>query len=893
MKRLLKILAISTLVPTILSGAISTLAHAQKIRRFQPQVTESSVEDHLKIADELFNKQLYYAAIDHYNKVIEQDTSEVLYSYYQLGEAYRILRLYKKAVENYNILLEDKSFAYLQSDFPLALFWYGKMLKANGEYDKAQQCFQKVIENYDENAKNPISLFIKRGLDREIKSCEFAQQLMANPTAEVSNLGNNINKPHSDFAAINVDSVTLLFTSALQLKKKQKLADAQFDTIFVNRLFEANKQGKSSSADWNERGLLDINPESDLANIGSSAFSVGQQRLYFTICENIEKGTDCNIYYTFKNSNKWAKPIKLQEPVNSSDFSSKHPMVVADAEKTGDYDPIFYGGGEILFFSSDRKGGSGGFDIWYCKMDANKNLSTPVNLGDKINTQDDEVTPFFDVHSDVLYFSSNGHLGLGEFDIFMVNFITDHPDIGSNELSEPIYNIGYPINSSADDYYFYLSSGGRSGYFTSNRAGGYSKDKETCCDDIYAFRFEESFIFEKLAKYRSKRTLLEEEEDFGFHLSDFLAQDDDITLSGTLKQNDTVLPNTWVMLINKKGDIIDSTLSDEYGNFTFERLSRRKNYFVMLDEEEIGTFIEVNFMDKEGELLLSVNSDDVGALFKYEKLDRYRSKRALLEEDHDFGFNLADLLTQDDDLTISGIIKQNDRERLNIIVMLLNEGGYVIDSTKADNEGKFKFERLSRYKNYFVLLDEKDIDLYIELDFIDEEGTVLLSVNSNTTKGLFKFEKLDKYYSEWALLEEILAKVKFEIDLEEELSEKYGLDTLYEKIYELENVYFDLNKADLRPDSYSSLTQLYNAMKENKKMVIEIAGHTDKTGKEEHNVTLSQQRAEIVRAYLLKREIDVSRLTAKGYGATQPVADEDTEAGSEKNRRVEIRILSQ
>lgn len=114
-----------------------------------------------------------------------------------------------------------------------------------------------------------------------------------------------------------------------------------------------------------------------------------------------------------------------------------------------------------------------------------------------------------------------------------------------------------------------------------------------------------------------------------------------------------------------------------------------------------------------------------------------------------------------------------------------------------------------------------------------------------------------------------------------------------EKIYTLEDVYFDYAKATLKPESYKSLNELAELLKAKPKMVIEIAGHTDNEGEDETNMKLSQERANSVVKYLISKGISSTRLTAKGYGETDPVADNSTEEGRKKNRRTEVRIISE
>ena len=112
-----------------------------------------------------------------------------------------------------------------------------------------------------------------------------------------------------------------------------------------------------------------------------------------------------------------------------------------------------------------------------------------------------------------------------------------------------------------------------------------------------------------------------------------------------------------------------------------------------------------------------------------------------------------------------------------------------------------------------------------------------------------------------------------------------------EKTFTLDDVHFDFGKATLLSNSYKQLEELYEYMKWKENCRIEVAGHTDNVGQENDNMLLSQKRAESVKAWLVKKGIESSRIVAKGYGATQPVADNATEEGRQQNRRTEVRIL--
>jgi outer membrane protein OmpA-like peptidoglycan-associated protein/tetratricopeptide (TPR) repeat protein len=224
-----------------------------------------------------------------------------------------------------------------------------------------------------------------------------------------------------------------------------------------------------------DRGEVMPPPFNMTGNEGGATITARNDEIYFTICSNINIDgviyNNCDIYYSRNFYDQWNPLEKLD--VNGISL-----------ENTWDSQPSVSSDGKTLYFASDRPGGYGGTDIWVVEKDDNNEWGTPRNLGPRINTPGNEKTPFIHTDSQTLYFSSSdrvgqndslhpGLKGLGGYDIFFTRF-------ANGVWSKPV-NLGYPINSEADDLSFFVSTDGTTGYFASNKiegSGGY---------DLYGF----------------------------------------------------------------------------------------------------------------------------------------------------------------------------------------------------------------------------------------------------------------------------------------------------------------------------------------------------------------------------------------------------------------------
>ncbi|MBL4904526.1 MAG: OmpA family protein, partial [Flavobacteriaceae bacterium] len=235
-----------------------------------------------------------------------------------------------------------------------------------------------------------------------------------------------------------------------------------------------------------------------------------------------KRTTHLKIYKASLSGNQW---INVQElPFNNNDFSSGQPTLSVD-EKT-------------LYFVSDMPGGYGATDLYKVAILENDTYGKPENLGANINTEGREMFPYISANN-VLYFSSDGHIGLGALDVF-------ESSISSNGFSNPS-NLGVPINSKRDDFSYVIDQNQTKGYFSSNRKGGKGDD------DIYSF------------------VIYECEE----------------AITGIVTDANTkeVLPNTNVKLVDRDGKIIGRTTTNDQGGYSFGMVNCEKEYTVVAERE--------------------------------------------------------------------------------------------------------------------------------------------------------------------------------------------------------------------------------------------------------------------------------------------------------------------
>jgi len=389
-----------------------------------------------KKAEQLFNSFSYIKAIEKYEKLIDKDFNRN-YAQRQIGNAYMMLRKPEKAVIYYREAIKGENIP------PDYYYYYAQALRGVKDYKSSRKWMRKFRETNHGDSR--VSEFFEK---QDITSAIFNKK----EKYTLSTL--NINTEFSDYGATSFNN----------------------DIVFVSTRDPGVSVLRKYA--WNNQPFLDMyiaDPKGNVHKIkgdvnsiyheGTATFNKAKTRMYFTRNNYLnnkkvkdKKGTvNLKIFTAELINNEW-KNIK-ETSVNSDQFSSGHPSLNKDADK--------------LYFTSNRPGGFGGSDIYVADVASDGTLSNPTNLGNVVNTEGNEMFPF--IHEEeTLFFSSDGHLGLGMLDVFA----TAKDD--NNEIVNTI-NLGKPLNSNKDDFAYYLDKKGFKGYISSNRDGGKGDD------DIYTF----------------------------------------------------------------------------------------------------------------------------------------------------------------------------------------------------------------------------------------------------------------------------------------------------------------------------------------------------------------------------------------------------------------------
>ncbi|MBN8790467.1 MAG: OmpA family protein [Terrimonas sp.] len=458
---LLRLFAVLVMMPAI--SAMPQYASAQ-----------NNVRGYYVKAEQLFKQKKYYEAIQYYEKYLGEEVSTTARSnpfavqkkikgksnlsthnesVYHLAESYRLCNNYTKAEKWYK-----EATGFDKSAYPECLYWYAVTLRANQKYDDALAAFTAFRESYTNMDK------LLTGADRELENLKFIKQQLAKEkqtfTVTPVQMPENISAYAMNYAAEDKTAFTSIKSDSSSNDKTLTYAVSLYETSF-----DGSKIEKIEKINF---------PEEKGYHNGMATFDTKGKTMFFTRWK-VENGkTISSIYKSKKTDTGWTKPVSLGQPVNVEGSNTAQPFITADDK--------------YLLFSSDRTGGIGKFDLWFAPLDSNLNPLLVTNMGNIVNTAEDELAPSYHQTSRTLLYSSNGLTGMGGFDIYSAK-----GDFQLSNWDKP-KNAGYPINSSKDDLY-YISTDEDNLWNT----GILSSDRNSeCCLDMFAVRQDNKQIIKGL-----------------------------------------------------------------------------------------------------------------------------------------------------------------------------------------------------------------------------------------------------------------------------------------------------------------------------------------------------------------------------------------------------------
>ena len=322
-----------------------------------------------------------------------------------------------------------------------------------GEFERAYRQFQEVDPMLDESFRNHMYY-------KEMQSqMDFLEsQLGKVMSIEKEKLAEPLNTFQLQyFPVLTADGEQILFT------KRDGTGNFDKEDIFTSFL--------SPDGDWSGPSSIAETINSQY-NEGTCSVTADGKILIYTSCDAPDSQGSCDLYVAYKVNGRWQRPKNMGKNVNSRSWDSQ-PSLSAD--------------GRILFFSSNRKGGFGGNDIWYSIRMQDGSWSDAKNLGETVNTPKDEISPFMFFNNEILFFASDGHQGFGGMDIFLSR-------VKGGDFQEP-ENLGLPINDQLDQVALFITAQKDYAYFTELTSHESEQDRSL----LYRFRFpQEIYLGENL-----------------------------------------------------------------------------------------------------------------------------------------------------------------------------------------------------------------------------------------------------------------------------------------------------------------------------------------------------------------------------------------------------------
>lgn len=565
-------------------------------------------------SENYYVRRQYGQAIQLLEKAVDKAPAFVE-AHVRLGAIYRAVGQYEKALRHLEQAREVNKGEQAQ---PQALFSLGELYWQLGRYEEAEELMKAFL------ALNPRQKPLLDIATNIVEDAAFAKEQLKNPLPfKPEPLPETINANELQyFPVLTVDQQNLIFT------RRISSAPQHDEDLMISR---RDEQGNWLPAE-------SISPVINTAdNEGTSTISADGRVLIFTSCKGRKGFGSCDLFLSRRTGNTWSEPVNMGPGINSRDWESQ-PSLSAD--------------GRTLYFVSNRPGGRGGNDIYVSTVDEKGEWSRPENLGGLVNTAFDDISPFIHANGQTLYFASNGHTGMGGYDLYL-------SEKEEGEWQQP-RNLGYPINTHEDQVSLFVTADGKVGYYAYEE----KRNNQLASSLIYRFEIPEEVRVRNRSNYVTGRVFDSQTNEpiaASLTLYDII---DDLIVGSVTSDPETgkyfmVLTegSEYALYVNKKGYIFKS-LAFNYGtNNTLEPVqidvylepiragvaTTLNNIFFETDQFRIQAKSEtelqrvVQFLKDNPEVRIEIagHTDDVGNVTYNQQLSEKRARAVydyLLEE---------------------------------------------------------------------------------------------------------------------------------------------------------------------------------------------------------------------------------------------------------------------
>ncbi len=676
-------------------------------------------------ADKLFDQFMYQNALKEYHRLLKTDPKDKAYIIQKLGDAYNITGDSENAEIWYAQAVSQKNIN------PSYYYKYAMVLRENKKYKESLEWLKKY-KQYNKIGDSRVQEFFNEN--------DIVERIKKDgDKAEIWNIA--VNSPYTEYGAVYFKDDQIIYTSNNHKtigKKVSSWNNLPFTDLYIAKIVGDSIIGNSfvKNGKFSRRINTRYHEESPTFNSDYTVMFFTRNNLRPGRTKKGARDYNLKIYKSFFKKGKWTRPREVH--FDSNKYNCAHPSLSKD--------------GKTLYFSSDMPGGYGKSDIYKVAVNDDWTLGEPKNMGKLINTEGRETFPFIDSTGN-LFFSSDGHAGLGGLDIFVAFF-------SKGELFM-LRNAGLPYNSSKDDFGFVLHESNDVGLLSSNKPGGKGDD------DIYYFKITSPPI---------KPLIL---------------------LEGYVKdKSGQILPETEILLYRNQ-ELVDKKTVKEDGKYKF-LVDINKDYMIKANKPGYGPTVE--------------------------KFHTYNPSSAKINKD----------------IILSKITEVAIR-------------GRVVDyaTTEPINNVKISVRNVS---------DNSEKVIYT-----DPEGRIKIPVPKDKQNIDYELEFRKPGYLPYRI------RLKRVADASGTYYVKENDDDVKLIRMDLEPIYFNFDKSNIRRDAAVELGKITKVMKEHKKVELSLESHTDSRGSKKYNLALSERRAKSTFNYLVKRGVEARRMQYRGFGESKLV----------------------